>query len=167
MDACVFVWQKQEVIFTWLMTSCIDCSRMPRACSGLQESNRKTFLSCLSEAWMGSWNREHRNEDASCDGQLKNDQYLLTDFSLGDRVWFVHLCWAHLVDRCWTSNQSQLAAASSRSDHGRGEMGRRWRAAWSGLSLVAPNCTELNAPHDLWDETYAWKVHLYTFENKR
>lgn len=42
---------------TWLMTSCIDCSRMPRACSGLQESNKNTLLSCLSEAGIGSANR--------------------------------------------------------------------------------------------------------------
>lgn len=52
--------QQQYVFFsiTWLMTSCIDCSRMPRACSGLQESNKKTLLSRLSEAWMGSANHK-------------------------------------------------------------------------------------------------------------
>lgn len=36
------------------MMSCIDCSRMPRACSGVQESNKNTLLSRLSEAWIGS-----------------------------------------------------------------------------------------------------------------
>lgn len=64
----VFVWQRKNnkvicfVFFsiTWLMTSCIDCSRMPRAWSGLQESNKKTLLSRLSEAWMGSAN--HRKQ---------------------------------------------------------------------------------------------------------
>lgn len=39
---------------TWLMTSWTDCSRMPTACSELQESSRKTLMSRFSGAGIGS-----------------------------------------------------------------------------------------------------------------
>lgn len=54
-----------EFIFiTWLMTSCIECSRMPRAWSGLQESNKNTVLSCISEAGIGSANHRKQSHGA-------------------------------------------------------------------------------------------------------
>lgn len=61
-----------SVYNTWLMTSCIDCSLMPRACSEPQESSRNTLLSRLSEAWMGSANHEKQTAVLSCGRQLRN-----------------------------------------------------------------------------------------------
>lgn len=52
------------IVLTWLITSCIDCRRMPSLCSGLQESSKNTVLSCLSEARIDSAN--HGKQIATC-----------------------------------------------------------------------------------------------------
>lgn len=76
-----------SLYFTWLMTSCIECSRMPRVSSAGQESNMKTFLSRLSEAWIGSAAHNGR-QDPQFRGRRR--LWCITHWSKGGSPSFCH-----------------------------------------------------------------------------
>lgn len=147
------------LFLTWLMTSCIDCSRMPRACSGLQESNKNTFLLFLSEAWIGSVNHRSR---LWCITWWQNWRItcLFTCIRGIVRSMKCACCVTYQAGRCRTSNQILLVAAASLWDHGTEGRGRRWRASWSQLALVAPHYTGSSAPRDLRGQEHM-KLHAH------
>lgn len=121
------------------MTSCIDCSRMPTACSKLQESSRKTLLSRLFDAGIGSV-KPYESDSTQREGGKGID-----------RVWRIKKK-PHQAGRCWTSGRTRTAAAAAQWGVGREWKGRRWRASSSGPTLASPHCTGSGGPRGLGGE---------------